>query len=201
MFLVFTTEPARLVWRWREAGEVAQGNDSSICSLSYVSSSPALFDWFIYCPLRFRDSYSTAHGQLFVHMLIISCMLSTTGSPKDQGNDDGVWDYDGGLPAARRQGQLLPHGHLQPCCYQVRHRLPDRGDRATGEWLVRSTLKSFFSPYIGLFRLWRAPSLASRPFCLIKMLNFSSLAMKNSVSSVFSSNDLCSKHLHTSLSE
>lgn len=60
-------------------------------------------------------------------------MFSTTGGPKDQGYDDGVWDYNGGLPATRRQGQLLPHGHLQPRCHQVRHRLPDRGARAAGE--------------------------------------------------------------------
>lgn len=78
-------------------------------------------------------------------------MLSSTGGPKDQGNDDGVWDYDGWLPAARRQGQLLPYGHLQPRCYQVRHRLPDRGDRAPGERLVRSTLKPCFSSDTGLF--------------------------------------------------
>lgn len=69
----------------------------------------------------------------------------TTGGPKDQGTDDGVRDYDGGLPATRRQGQLLPHGHLQPRCYQVRHRLPDRGDRATGERLVRAPPKPPFS--------------------------------------------------------
>lgn len=69
-----------------------------------------------------------------VHMLVLCGMwmltlcFSKTGGSKDQGIDDGVWHYDGGLPATRKQGQLLPHGHLKPGCYDVRHRFPDRRD-------------------------------------------------------------------------
>lgn len=63
------------------------------------------------------DDHLCARSEKFI--------ISTTGGSKNQGNDDGVWDHDGGLPAARRQGQFLPHGYLQPCCHQVGHRLPD----------------------------------------------------------------------------
>lgn len=115
--------------------------------LHKVESHWPASNWFMLCVFISGDSQSHVSG-------VSSRLFPETGGPEDQGDDDGVWDHDGGLPAARWQSQLLPHGHLQPRCDQVRHRLPDRGDWATGEWLVGK---------------W---SLASVLFCLMKSLAF-----------------------------
>lgn len=64
------------------------------------------------------------------------CCVSSGGS-SDKGQNDGVRHHHGQLPAARRQGQLFPHGDLKPRCYLRGHRLSYRGDRTTRPRSIR----------------------------------------------------------------
>lgn len=59
------------------------------------------------------------------------------GGAGDQSQDDGVRDDHGQLSTAGGQGQLFPHGDLQPSRHLRGHRLSNRGDRATGPRPIR----------------------------------------------------------------
>lgn len=97
---------------------------------------------------RTRSMYRVATRWTRANVLATCLLPLCQGGAEDQSHDDGVWHHHGGLPASGRQGQLLPHGHLQSRCHQVGHRLPHRGDRETrtrpvteSRWVARHLLE------------------------------------------------------------
>lgn len=87
-----------------------------------------------------------AFTMFYLHLPPPTLCCSLSGGSRDQSQDDGVRHHHGQLPAPRRQGELLPHGHLKPRCDLRGHRLSYRGDRAPRPRSIRLS-RRFFPPW------------------------------------------------------